>query len=142
MTRLLEIATGIVFASAAAAKVLAGAGHESTTIVGSLGNGGRWALIAAELALAIWFFAGRGLISGSVAAVAMLSCFTAVLVCELDKPAPRDCGCFGNQAAAISDTQSIRRSLHWGIARNVGLMVGCGIVAVSLLNREERGGAV
>jgi len=96
MTRLLELAIGVVFAAAAVAKLASKPGPESTTIVDSLGRGGQWILILCECALAIWFFSSRGLIVGSVVSTAILSCFTAVLICELYRPIPRDCGCFGH----------------------------------------------
>jgi len=112
-------------------------GAESATIVDSLGRGGQWILILCECALAIWFFSSRGLIAGSIVSTAILSCFTAVLICELYKPIPRDCGCFGH-AAVVSDFQAIRMSLHWGVARNIGLMAGCGIVALSRSSREGK----
>ena len=96
----------------------------------------RIALIAGEIALAVWLISGLWNRMAAVTLLVLLSAFSAVLTLELKREHPKPCGCMG-PAAAIYDPAVIRKSLDWSLARNGALM----FCAASLFVRAERRGS-
>jgi hypothetical protein len=115
VARLLSAAVAGVFLVAALGKLRPG----GDTIVDAWlppGSIGRFALVATEIATALWLLIGLLPRVAIVWTIVLLLGFSAVLAKELRKPTPRDCGCAAQLFPGVSNDP--RANLRRAILRN------------------------
>jgi hypothetical protein len=93
------------------------------TLFDSLPVAERWAVVAAELLLAIWLAAGWRDRWGAFATIVLLSVFMGAVIVEMGKPLPHPCGCFGNFS-----TGSVTGGLWITLSVDVLMLVGALVV--------------
>jgi uncharacterized membrane protein YphA (DoxX/SURF4 family) len=111
----------IVFAVAAGLKLGDPGGAE--TIFGALPLWGRWAVIAAELGIAVWLVSGILPRTCAFMTIVLLSVFLGAIVLELGKPVPRPCGCEGAVVILGHEPSSVRKTLLITLSMDVGLIL-------------------
>jgi hypothetical protein len=97
--RIIQWILALAFAATAGLKIAAAAGHSpamTQTIFGTLPHSLQWAVIAAELLLALWLASNWKPRLSAFATITLLSMFLCVVIVELTKPVPHNCGCFGS----------------------------------------------
>src|SRR5512140_708161 len=104
--RIVQWILALVFAITAGltvAMIVRGAAPGGTaavvTMFNSLPAGVQWAVVAAELILAVWLGAGWRGRWGAFAAIVLLSGFMGAVIVEMGRPIPHPCGCFGSLSA-------------------------------------------
>jgi hypothetical protein len=123
--RVVQWILALVFAITAGLKVATivqstrGGAVASVTMFSSLSVAEQWAVVAAEMVLAVWLATGWRTRWGAFAAISMLSIFMGAVIVEMGKPIPHPCGCFG----ALS-TGSPLRGLRITLAADVLLILG------------------
>jgi len=90
----------------------------------------RFALPGLELVLAVWLASGWRVRIPVIAAIVLLSIFSALLAAELSKDNPDPCGCLETPDAIVAP-ELIRRDLMLGVARNLAMMTGLAYLLAS-----------
>jgi prepilin-type processing-associated H-X9-DG protein/prepilin-type N-terminal cleavage/methylation domain-containing protein len=116
----------MVFLAAASAKFwgLSAGQDYSATLIGHWtdGRADRVAFIAVgEMILGSWILSGFFARAAALTAVGAISAFSGVILTELEKPAPRPCGCF-NPLIMPGANASARNVLQIALGRNVLLL--------------------
>ncbi len=98
--RILQWLLALVFAIAAGLKlavmVRGGGGGAAETMFGALPQVYQWALVIAELALALWLGTGWCPRGAAFSTIVLLSTFLSAVIVELGKTDPHRCGCMGS----------------------------------------------
>jgi hypothetical protein len=100
--RVVQWILALVFAITAGLKVAmiargapAGGTSAVVTMFSALPAWEQWAVVVAELILAVWLATGWRGRWGAFAVIVLLSGFMGAVIVEMGKPIPHPCGCFG-----------------------------------------------
>ena len=138
--RVMQWILALVFAITAGLKValiVQGATRGGTaavvTMFSSLPVGAQWAVVVAELILAVWLATGWRGRWGAFAAIVLLSGFMGAVIVEMGKPIPHPCGCFGALSA-----DSPLRGLWITLSMDAFLLLGALWIYFKALHRGPR----
>lgn len=99
-----------------------------------------WSVVGGEIALGLWLLTGWREAMAATLAAMVLSGFSAVIVVELFRPAPRPCGC-GVPPSRIATVAAVRRSLGVALGRNLAAITAAGVVFAFAQPGRRRPGA-
>jgi hypothetical protein len=122
LSRIIQWALAFIFAIAAGLKLAVlfrTTPGVSATLFGTLPVAGRWALVVAELLLAVWLSSGWRQRWAAFATIVVLSVFMGAVIVEMGKPIPHPCGCFGSSTGG-----SVMRGLWTTLIVDIVMLLG------------------
>jgi uncharacterized membrane protein YphA (DoxX/SURF4 family) len=123
---IIRLVLAAVFIWASIAKLISGGPAVASSVFESVTSGNlalRYVVIFSELLLGFWLLSGFLQRSSVIAAIIVLSAFSALLTAEIIRPNPKPCGC---GLLVSASTSSVRADLTLGLVRNGLLIIGGG----------------